>query len=199
MHFLRVGFVWTDSGSPAAKTLEKYMNTITVYEVRATFEKDGQYQDCSQAEVIGDAFGEYYFSESEAEEVAGDLQCDLENTDLDPSTEYSVHEKSMSVEVTITDVDPDVPGDAFSHYVCLDVQMGNATDIHTAGCMIGAPESLHGTIKEAGCGVKPQCTAWWSDPVDWQDLPPGSADLVLGVLSKESWRLFLEAENFQED
>jgi len=63
------------------------------YRITASYERDGQLIDCSQAEVTG---GERYASRREAEEAAADMQDDLHTTDLDPTTTYSVEIASAS-------------------------------------------------------------------------------------------------------
>lgn len=62
-----------------------------VYRLEASFEQDGQLIDCSQPEVLG---GErkLYDDLDEAIEDAKSLQDDLEDSDLDPSTAYSVRQ-----------------------------------------------------------------------------------------------------------
>src|SRR5690606_39825077 len=94
---------------------ENQMDYITAYEITASFERDGQVQDASQAEVLVDAFGKIFFEEVAAEAFAEELQEDLDSTDLDPTTEYSVREVSVEVEIDLADADPDGPSDEYSH------------------------------------------------------------------------------------
>lgn len=172
------------------------MDYITAYEITASFERDGQVQDASQAEVLVDAFGKIFFEEVAAEAFAEELQEDLDSTDLDPTTEYSVREVSVEVEIDLADADPDGPSDEYSHYVCLDVTLGcgNKAQEFRIGCMVGAQESMHGTIEAAGCWVRPHCTAWWTDQGDYQDLPSGTVEQIESLLIRKSWTLFCAAE-----
>ncbi len=60
------------------------------FTISAYFERDDQIIDASQAEVIGEAYGQIYTHQSSAEDAADALQADLDGTDLDPSTTYVV-------------------------------------------------------------------------------------------------------------
>lgn len=68
-----------------------------VYHIEASYEHDGALLDCSQAEVLGDAFGRLYTDQDEAEAMAYSLQQDVEDSDLDPSTAYSVYEGGRQI------------------------------------------------------------------------------------------------------
>ncbi len=65
--------------------------TMAKYRIQASFERDEQILDCSQAEVLGDAYGRTYATEAEAQDVADDLQDAVGEFDLDPTTHYHVH------------------------------------------------------------------------------------------------------------
>ena len=71
--------------------------TIRVYYVTASYEADGRTVDCSRAEVLGYALGRYYATREEAQDVAIDLQGEVEDTDLDPTTTYEVCEDTIQV------------------------------------------------------------------------------------------------------
>jgi hypothetical protein len=72
---------------------------MTKYTIRATYKRDGQVLECSQAEVLGDAYGRTYWMREEAEREAEQLQDELhEYPDLDQSTTYSVHEEEIDLE-----------------------------------------------------------------------------------------------------
>jgi hypothetical protein len=60
------------------------------YRVTASFERNGQIIDCSQPEVCG---SERYETREEAEEAAAEFQTELGDTDLDPTTTFSVAEE----------------------------------------------------------------------------------------------------------
>lgn len=62
------------------------------YVIRATYEQHGNILDCSQAEVLGDAYARQYASREEAEEVAKELQGEVEDVGLDLTTVYTVEE-----------------------------------------------------------------------------------------------------------
>jgi hypothetical protein len=64
------------------------------YHISAYFERDGQILDCSQGEVLGDAYGQVYPTLEEAQEAARELQDSLSETDLDPSTVYTIEPES---------------------------------------------------------------------------------------------------------
>lgn len=167
-------------------------DTITVYRISASFERDGQVQDCSQAEVLGDAYGKTYFDRADAEEAQEECEEFLSETDLDPSTEYFVEEVALPLKIEISDVNPDGPPSTYEIYLCLDVTIDGKE--YSAGCMVGAPESMHGTIIAAQTGMlKAYCSAWWVDASDWADLPQGTASGVMEALGKHSWELFCEA------
>jgi hypothetical protein len=61
------------------------------YRLEASFERDGQLIDCSQPEVLGGE-NKLYDDLDEAIEGAMSLQDDLDDSDLDPSTTYSVRQ-----------------------------------------------------------------------------------------------------------
>ena len=70
---------------------------ITVYRVEASYERDGQIVDCSQAEVLGEAYGHVYATREDAEDAVEDLRADLADAELDPTTSYSVSETRVSI------------------------------------------------------------------------------------------------------
>ena len=81
--------------------------------------------------------------------------------------------------------------EALNHYVLLDVVIdGRRVPV---GCVVGAPESYHGTVRASGAGVRPFCTAWWADASDWECVPPGLRDEVLELLEEVSYNLYLRA------
>lgn len=61
-----------------------------MWTISASFERDGQIIGCNQAEVLGEAYGKEYASREEAEAVAAEMQSEVGEYDLDPSTTYSV-------------------------------------------------------------------------------------------------------------
>lgn len=65
---------------------------MTTYRITATFERDGQILSANQAEVLGDAYLRTYASREEAEQVAADMQDEVEGYGLDATTTYSVEE-----------------------------------------------------------------------------------------------------------
>jgi hypothetical protein len=74
--------------------------TIALYIITASFDRDGQVQDCSQAEVLGEAFGVTYVTSEAAESALAECAESVEAYDLDPTTRYSIEQTS----VTISDV-----------------------------------------------------------------------------------------------
>jgi hypothetical protein len=64
-----------------------------MYAIKASHEQDGNILDCSTAEVLGEAFAAKYETAEEAQAVAEDLQTDVEDVGLDPTTTYSVYEE----------------------------------------------------------------------------------------------------------
>ena len=69
-----------------------------VWHVEASFERDGQTIDCSTAEVLGDAFSQYYASRQVAIDAAEDAQMDIEDcAGLAASTCTSVYRGRLQV------------------------------------------------------------------------------------------------------
>ncbi len=60
------------------------------YHLEASLRRDGQVLDCSQAEVLGDACGATYLTEADAISAAADVQSDIADSELDPSTTVQV-------------------------------------------------------------------------------------------------------------
>jgi len=81
-------------------------------------------------------------------------------------------------------------GDRLCHYVAVEVSVDGAE--HAVGVMVGARESAHGSVRAAGGDVRPHCTAWWVDDIDYATVAE-RRDEVLAALKKESWRLYCEA------
>lgn len=79
--------------------------TTTLYYLSAHFELNGQLLDASHAESLGDAYGKYYTSEAAAEAAAQTERDNLADTNLGPSTEYSVH--SVDIRSTVQAVETD--------------------------------------------------------------------------------------------
>lgn len=83
--------------------------------------------------------------------------------------------------------------DDLCYYISVDVTILGR--VYRIGAMVGARESDHGSIRAAGCGVDPYCTAWWTDTNDHAALPSRwLVDPVRGALSRASKRLYREAE-----
>lgn len=62
----------------------------THYRITASFTRDGVIQDCSQAEVLGDELHRLWDDEDDALSRAEEMQGELADYDLDPTTTYSV-------------------------------------------------------------------------------------------------------------
>lgn len=84
------------------------------------------------------------------------------------------------------------PADALSYYCSVEVTIDGET--HQVGVSVGARDSDHGSIRAAGCGVRPYCTAWWEDASDWDRLPMGVVAAVEDALVDASLRLYGEAQ-----
>lgn len=67
------------------------------------------------------------------------------------------------------------------------------------GTMVGVPESLHGTARDAGAGVRARCTAWQVDASDLGSVPTELRDDVKEAIAEESYRLFCEAISDREE
>jgi len=73
------------------------MNT-TLYSITASFDRDGQTQDCSQAEVLGEAYGVTYLTREAADSALEDLRVyGIDDGDLDPTTRYSLVERTLTI------------------------------------------------------------------------------------------------------
>lgn len=83
------------------------MATIKLYRISASYTRDGQVLDCSQAEILGDAYGVTYATREEAESIAEDMQEEVEDYNLDPSTTYSVDEVTVSISAVDAAADDD--------------------------------------------------------------------------------------------
>lgn len=70
-----------------------------MYEIQASFERDDQVIDCSQAEIQGDAYGRTFRSLKAAKSMARSLQADITDFGLDPTTRYTVYEVGSSFPV----------------------------------------------------------------------------------------------------
>lgn len=81
--------------------------------------------------------------------------------------------------------------EALSHYIGVDVVIDG--ERVTVGCMVGAEDYQHGTIRASGAGVRPFCSAWWADASDHHDVPAGARDAVLKALDDASWDLYQRA------
>lgn len=77
------------------------MTTTTLYRITASYTRDGQALDATQAEVLGDAHGRLYADLDEATAVAAEMTEEVSEYDLDPSTTYDV----QAVDVEISDVE----------------------------------------------------------------------------------------------
>ena len=63
-----------------------------MYAIKASYEQFDNILDCSTAEVLGEAFAAKYETAEEAWVVAEELQAEVEDVGLDPTTTYSVYE-----------------------------------------------------------------------------------------------------------
>ena len=75
---------------------------MKTYTVAASFESDGQVIDCTQPEILGDAAGAEYQSESCAIEAAEEAQAAIDDAilrggDVDPTTSVSVYRGRIQV------------------------------------------------------------------------------------------------------
>lgn len=119
--------------------------TVTTYRITATYERDGHTIDCTSAEVLGDRLSERWMSRDEAERVAEDMQDDIADYDLDPTTEYHVDE----VEMVIADVEREDTDDGIVVTAMVDGRLVTLypTERHAAagvdGLIITEPEALH--------------------------------------------------------
>jgi hypothetical protein len=96
----------------------------------------------------------------------------------------------------VVDVYPDCdgepqPADALSYYCSVEVSIDGET--YQVGTNVGARDSDHGSIRAAGCDVRPYCTAWWEDASDCDMLPMGAREAVEDALIGASLRLYHEA------
>jgi len=73
------------------------MRNKAMYTVQASYERDGQIIDCSEAETLGEASGVEYATEAEAIEACDAAQEGLAGLDLDPSTTCSVYRGRVQV------------------------------------------------------------------------------------------------------
>ncbi len=78
---------------------------MTIYQIRASFSRDGQIQACDSAEVLGPAYGLYYATEGAAQAEVDSLQESLDDTDLDPTTEYSLVDVAVEIATPVVDTE----------------------------------------------------------------------------------------------
>lgn len=175
-------------------------HTFTTYQVLASFERDGQVIDCSQWEVLGDAYNKRYTDKADAESEAESLQDDVEDNELDPSTTYSVRETTHEIVIDGESIDP-FDGEPTNPYNCY-CQLYLTLDGERLciGAMIGARDSDHGTIKASGAGiVRALCDVWFIDESDHQDVPDFAKEAVEEALTKHSWKLWHLVPDFEPD
>lgn len=97
------------------------------------------------------------------------------------------------VEIYLADVNPDGPMPTeYNHYLCLDIKIDDKE--YRVGCMVGAMEWTHGTVKASGAGIRPFCNAWWLDRSDYHSLDADMVQPILELLSKNSYKLFCMAD-----
>lgn len=177
---------------------------IQLYKVGASFERDGQTIGCDHVEVLGDAYGQRYASEEEASDAAEELQEELGSTDLDPSTKYQAIKAETLEFGAVTeeylgsdDEGDELPPDELMAYVSVDVLIdGREVGVAT---MVGAPESLHATIRAAGCGVRPHLTTWYGDSSDYAAVERGIQPYVLELIAENARQIWREVQELRSE
>lgn len=157
--------------------------------------------DCTTAETVGEAYWVSYIDRAEAECEAASLREDLTDTDLRQDTAYSVVEHGAEIildvgSVTEYDGDDDEADDhrsSLQAYIEVAVKI-DGTD-YTIGCMVGVPESQHGTVR-AGGHISP--TAWTIDESDLQVVPEFLREAVLGLLNDAAPKMWSVVESDRE-
>jgi len=177
--------------------------SIRVYKVEATFEHDGQLLSCNQAEVLGDAYNARYLSEAAAAEAAEAEQDALEGSELDPTTRYHVVKADLLEYVRVTeewrDQDAngeDLPPNEYNGYVSVDIRVDGVR--RSVGTMVGAHDSDHGSIRAAGCGVRPYLSTWFEDPSDWQSVGKELQPAVAELLARNANQIWNELEELRK-
>lgn len=173
--------------------------TVTTYAVGAYLDRDGQRLSMDQAEVLGEAHGVIYTDRDDAESAQSDCEGELSDTDLDPATQYVVESTEHTISIALDSVrrdDPEEvenydPATALSHYIDVAIRIDGTRC--RVSCVVGAPESDHGTVRASGSDVRPFCSAWWSDSSDHDRVPAWAVTAVLDLLIRHSFRLYTAA------
>lgn len=104
---------------------------------------------------------------------------------------------SINEEWTGLDSDNEpIEPDEFMAYISIDVIIDE--QIYAVGTMVGAHECNHGSIRAAGCGVRPYLDTWFTDSADTANLPSEYIDLVRVEIRKNAKQLWYEVESLRE-
>lgn len=183
---------------------------LTTYTVTASSERDGQVIDCSQAEVLGEAYGKIYTDRDEAQAAVNAIAeaVAADDCELDPTTAGSINEQTYEV-VSIDYRDDYTAGDhgdvevpEYQRYIGVRIKVGGTGhQLHTwdVAVQIGLHESEWGSAKASGAGVTlGNCPhAFWSDLTDHQEVPAFAKDWILERLNDAAkclWRAATDAD-----